>query len=60
MAEVVSAAGVFPEAPPDAVPVTTLDLVPGALFPGDITPDATPAAPAPHRTRQRVTSKKGS
>jgi hypothetical protein len=24
--------------PPEAVPVTTLDLVPGVLFPGDITP----------------------
>ncbi|MDP9843142.1 hypothetical protein J2853_002353 [Streptosporangium lutulentum] len=46
--------------PPDAVPVTTLDLVTGALFPGDITADAAPAAPAPRRTRQRVTSKKGS
>ena len=44
--------------PPDAVPVTTLDLVPGALFPGDIT--AAPAAAVPRRTRQRVTSKKGS
>jgi TnpA family transposase len=46
--------------PPDAVPVTTLDLVPGALFPGDITAAAAPAVIAPRRTRQRVTSKKGS
>jgi hypothetical protein len=42
--------------PPEAAPVTTLDLVPGALFPGDITA----AAPLPRRTRQRATSKKGS
>ena len=27
-----------------AVPVTTLDLVPGALFPGDITPTVEPVA----------------
>ncbi|MFE3783998.1 hypothetical protein ACFXPA_38155 [Amycolatopsis sp. NPDC059090] len=34
--------------PPDAVPVITLDLVPGALFPGDIT-----AAPVPPPMRPR-------
>ncbi|MEV0704598.1 Tn3 family transposase, partial [Saccharopolyspora sp. NPDC050389] len=42
--------------PPDATPVTTLDLVPGALFPGDIVAAAT----AQRRTRQRVASKNGS
>jgi hypothetical protein len=46
--------------PPDAMPVTTLDLVPGALFPGDITSATAPAAATPRRTRQRGTSKKGS
>jgi hypothetical protein len=46
--------------PPDAVPVTTPDLVPGALFPGDITTAAAPAATAPRRTRPRVTAKRGS
>ncbi|MGP4001691.1 hypothetical protein [Streptomyces sp. 8N706] len=46
--------------PPNAVPVTTLDLVPGALFPGDITAAAAPAATAPRRTRARVTAKKSS
>ncbi|WP_440102450.1 hypothetical protein [Streptosporangium sp. H16] len=46
--------------PPDTVPVTRLDLVPGALFPGDITPAAAPAATTSRRTRQRTTSKKGS
>ncbi|EHY87515.1 Tn3 family transposase [Saccharomonospora azurea] len=45
---------------PDAVPVTTLDLVPGALFPGDITAAAAPSVTAPRRARQRVTTKKGS
>jgi len=46
--------------PPDAVPVTTLDLVPGALFPGDITPTAAPSVTTPRRMRQRVTLKKDS
>ena len=46
--------------PPDTAPVTILDLVPGALFPGDIIAATTaPAATVPRR-RQRVTSKKGS
>ncbi|MEV0087698.1 Tn3 family transposase [Saccharopolyspora sp. NPDC050642] len=48
--------------PPDTLPVTTLDLVPGALFPGDITPTAEPlASPARrvsrgHRPIQRAGS----
>jgi hypothetical protein len=42
--------------PPDVVPVTTLDLVPEALFPGDII--VAPAATALRRTRARVTSKR--
>ena len=41
--------------PPEAVPVTTLDLVPGALFPGDASPAAWP-----RRTRTRVASTIGS
>jgi hypothetical protein len=43
--------------PPDAIPATTLDLVPGALFPGDITPAAATAVTAPGRTGARVTAK---
>ncbi|WP_199786467.1 MULTISPECIES: Tn3 family transposase [Actinomycetes] len=45
--------------PPETVPVTTLDLVPGALFPGDI---ATAAVPAVAAARQllRAASRKGS
>ncbi|MEU6641704.1 Tn3 family transposase [Saccharomonospora sp. NPDC046836] len=46
--------------PPEAVPVTTLDLVPGALFPGDITPAAPTAAPAWRTARGSVSSRKGS
>jgi hypothetical protein len=42
--------------PPEAVPTTTLDLVPGALFPGDIAQATAPGRP-PH---QRATSKNGS
>jgi TnpA family transposase len=47
--------------PPDAAPVTRLDLVPGALFPGDIAPAAAPVATAVRRRpAQRTTSRKGS
>jgi Tn3 transposase DDE domain-containing protein len=47
--------------PPDAVPVTRLDLVPTALFPGDVSAAVSAAATAVRgRTRARVTTKKGS
>jgi TnpA family transposase len=47
--------------PPDAAPVTRLDLVPGALFPGGIAPAAAPVATAvPRKPGRRATSRKGS